>query len=590
MTELVFSVKDIFNTSNQNGCLSQYDCTRYHIPAYQRGYKWGSERNGAVTILLNDLWSAFEAYQKKERKEYYLQYITVKKADVEVNGLNKNYLEVIDGQQRLTTLSVILSALSALLDDGNISTDKLDYAIRENFFSNHIYRKGDFEKLVNKTWEEVASEPHLNKQDIYYLYSAAEKAYKFFYEKDIEELEDFYEYLQHYVKVIVNSVERHVQSETVFKNLNSNKVPLTEADLIKGLLITKVGRANFKGGTTHFREALEIRSNLGRHWDVVNNWANQPEIESFYFNNSKGMHQLLTLVAYCLENNDNKLDRTASEKDFPLFNFFHKYSDYSAIYQKLKDVQATLQDWYQNDETYNLIGFCRFAKNSKSTSLIFLKACLKMKDKQSLKKNLNKAKNILLPQSNISGLRYGEDNNAIHNILLALNVFESGQDVRFNFHAFIDKSWTLEHVFPQSPEGKNNILSAEEKAAIKEILKDTISPEVEAILDKDVRSDQEKEIYYKALQESSFLNSIGNMCLLTNTDNISNGCLSFKEKRENILKLIQKGSFVPSHTFSVFSKMIPGLKADNFKMWYRSDIENHTKHISQIFENKQVTA
>ena len=59
-----------------------------------------------------------------------------------------------------------------------------------------------------------------------------------------ELLEDFYVYLLNNVKIIVNSVEKHIESETVFKNLNSNKVPLTEAELIKGLLITKVGRAN----------------------------------------------------------------------------------------------------------------------------------------------------------------------------------------------------------------------------------------------------------------------------------------------------------------------------------------------------------
>ena len=49
------------------------------IPNYQRGYKWASTENGAVTILLNDLWKAFESYQNQERTEYYLQYITVKK-------------------------------------------------------------------------------------------------------------------------------------------------------------------------------------------------------------------------------------------------------------------------------------------------------------------------------------------------------------------------------------------------------------------------------------------------------------------------------------------------------------------------------
>ena len=317
MTELIFSIKDIFNNSSQTGCLKQYNSAFYHIPAYQRGYKWSSEKDGAVSILLNDLKKAFLTAKEGKKKEYFLQYITLKKISLaEGKGL-----EVIDGQQRLTTLSIILSSLANYLNQDNISECKLHYAIRENFFTDHIYNKSAFNSLVQKSWHQTITEnSELNKQDIFYLFKAAEKCNEFFGKESKNELQEFYTYLLNEVKLIVNSIEPHIESEAVFKNLNSNKVPLTEAELIKALIITSLGRYRANEKITNFHEILEIRSKIGRLWDEISNWVNRPEIKSFYFNNKKdAMHELLKLTASTLEKSEN-LKKTVGE--FPLFNAF----------------------------------------------------------------------------------------------------------------------------------------------------------------------------------------------------------------------------------------------------------------------------
>ena len=96
MADLIYSVRNIFNADNQEGCLTQHVASKYLIPSYQRGYKWASDDSGAVTILLNDLKKAFDL----KKKEYYLQYITVK----ETKDKGLTFLELIDGQQRLSTL------------------------------------------------------------------------------------------------------------------------------------------------------------------------------------------------------------------------------------------------------------------------------------------------------------------------------------------------------------------------------------------------------------------------------------------------------------------------------------------------------
>ena len=219
MKELIFSVKDIFNREDKSGCLTQYKADFYHIPAYQRGYKWGSGEGEAVTLLLEDLLSAFR--QKKE--EYYLQYITVKPITIEKKGL---CLEVIDGQQRITTLSIILSVLAYLSDEPslNYANKKLHYAIRENFFDDYVYDTKNLKKIKRTRWKDFIKEggEELNKQDVYYLHAAVRKCFSFIEDnknKDFS-LSGFYDFVLNSTKVIVNSIEQHVASETVFKNLN----------------------------------------------------------------------------------------------------------------------------------------------------------------------------------------------------------------------------------------------------------------------------------------------------------------------------------------------------------------------------------
>jgi hypothetical protein len=69
------------------------------------------------------------------------------------------------------------------------------------------------------------------------------------------------------------------------------------------------------------------------------------------------------------------------------------------------------------------------------------------------------------------------------------------------------------------------------------------------------------------------------MCLLTSEDNASNGCGFFNDKRANILRLISEGSFVPRHTFEVFSKMVIADNPGNLLHWTKRNIEQHTESI-----------
>ena len=81
--------------------LSEY---KFMIPAYQRGYRWTTQE---VTDLLNDVHEFIpkQIDDSSEKTWYCLQPIVLKLID------NENY-EVIDGQQRLTTIFLILHYLN----------------------------------------------------------------------------------------------------------------------------------------------------------------------------------------------------------------------------------------------------------------------------------------------------------------------------------------------------------------------------------------------------------------------------------------------------------------------------------------------
>ncbi|MCW8966587.1 MAG: DUF262 domain-containing protein, partial [Candidatus Pacearchaeota archaeon] len=425
MRELIFNIADVFNDRTAEGCLTQYEATHYHIPAYQRGYKWGVGPGQAVTVLLNDLWSAF----RSNESEYYLQYITVKRQKTERGD---SWLEVIDGQQRLTTLSILISVLHALTIDEhhpipNIAKDKLDYAVRGPFFSEHIYDYQSLNLMLDASWGDFIEldRDRFDRQDIFYIHAAAQEIHQFFVAKQ-DQIFDFYQYLCRKIKLIINSVERHIQSETVFRNLNSNKVPLTQTELAKGLLLTKAGRERVMNAENHFREVLEVRIALGKEWESIQKWARQPEICSFFFEGkSDGMSDLLALTAQRHDKAQYAKFRREQKGEF-LFDYLSQTKNIDEVFKLLIYTQQRLNGWFQNNELYHLIGFCRFCYGSKNNNPNFLLDCLEKTTYSELKAFLNIQKNSLIFGRNetvIHELSYEEDKSRLHAILLALSIF-----------------------------------------------------------------------------------------------------------------------------------------------------------------------
>lgn len=88
----IFSIGEILKQDN------------YIIPIYQRNYAWGHEE---IIQLIQDIWD----YCQADRQNYYIGTLVTHEI---LGGEHKDKYEVLDGQQRLTTLYILVAALKSL--------------------------------------------------------------------------------------------------------------------------------------------------------------------------------------------------------------------------------------------------------------------------------------------------------------------------------------------------------------------------------------------------------------------------------------------------------------------------------------------
>lgn len=108
----------------------------FYIPVYQRGYRWGRTQ---VKTLLNDLYQCMEA--NGQEKDYCLQPVVVQEKGVQKKGELK--YDLIDGQQRLTTIYILLRYAEQNFETDYVEQNfETDYA-QQNFGTD--YAQQNFE-------------------------------------------------------------------------------------------------------------------------------------------------------------------------------------------------------------------------------------------------------------------------------------------------------------------------------------------------------------------------------------------------------------------------------------------------------------
>ncbi len=236
----------------------------YQIPRYQRPYRWVDEQ---VDKLWNDL---FESY-KESINNYFLGSIILAK-----NSDQEPYWDVVDGQQRLTTLIIFMCVARDLYPDisksdgkpdpNNINIHTIENAIfydenidRLKLFT-HLRHQNDFELLIIK-----GNTTELKKPFKYQIESDEEPKYKFintailFREKleeiGKEEAGKFINYIFNNVFIIRIDCSSTEFAIRMFQVLNDRGMDLTNADLIKSFLFDAI--KNFSGNDNEIQKRKE---------------------------------------------------------------------------------------------------------------------------------------------------------------------------------------------------------------------------------------------------------------------------------------------------------------------------------------------
>lgn len=579
----------------------------FFIPEYQRGYRWTKTN---VLQLLNDIWE-YRQEPNNRNTFYCLQPVVVRQAEwQDINGTTIQGFELIDGQQRLTTLHRILTYLTLEY----LQSDLQSEGYSDNLYS--IYYKT---RLESKTFLE-ANKSDNTKPDLHYM-SEAYKTIKEWFEDGKKGIPR--QVKDEMLKIILPSIltndkgekqlpEWSVQviwyeikdtkqkSEELFTRLNRGKIPLTSAELIKAKFVNS---DSFKGMSED--DKIKRRTQLVQIWDEIENQLNNPKFWAFISNESLSKYS--NKIEYLFDIVANK---KTNEKD-PLYSFIHFFDDKETAdslwskWIKVEEIYRSLAYWYSNKNLYHKIGFL-IATGTQIGTLISIK-------NNNTKEKFERQIDDLIANTiddDWEDLSYDKPNEhgKIINVLLLTNIeitrTNNNSNEFFPFEMYKGITKSLEHVHAQNIEGINenrrdewfrwlhshtNILMnvADDKEKAQKLI-----DEVNFIDEKTYKFEDFKRLSEKILalipddktNENEYLHKIQNMALLGLEENISLSNSVFEVKRRKIIEMDKTGAFIPMATKRVFLKYYSSENNQRYSVWTEEERDAYLKEIRNRVE------
>ena len=532
----------------------------FYLPDYQRGYRWTKEE---IKLLLNDIYES-------AGNPYCLQPIVVKK--------NGDKYELIDGQQRLTTIYLICKYMEAKLGDLYAPDFDLEYETRKE--SAHFLKKIDMELRDTNI-------------DFHFIAAAYEYIEEYFQEKtqgDRRELAAYLtrlnEYFMSSVSVIWYEVDSSEDGIELFERLNIGKIPLTSSELIKALFLKDSVRDRMSGR----QEEVSLQ------WDNIEHELRNPSFWGFLSNDDG--EQIATRIDLILDLIAGK-DRN-KEKYFTFFHFDQEIKNLIAagtenplleMWSQVYHVFLTLREWYANHDFYHKIGYLI----ATGTSLKKIYEIWKNGNEEPLAKDdfLSKLDQLISSSIDIKDkddlltLSYENRKDKLQNVLTLFNVeterlMDEGKR-RFPFDKHKESIWSLEHIHAQNAESlkKNKDILAWLESHLA-ILKssDNISAhasidliEKMEILIAQLHSDKDPgdvrnrfgEIQEEVISlftpnemttegENKYSHELANMALLDVAQNAALSNSVFDVKRQRVIEYDKDGRYIPVCTKNVFFK------------------------------------
>lgn len=523
----------------------------FYVPSYQRGYRWGADE---VIRLLDDVY-------QNGKKQYCLQPVVVRKKG--------SAFELVDGQQRLTTLYLIYKYMKNVNPFFNDPTFSLTYETRDK--SEAFLRDID----LDRRYENI---------DFWFIANAYETI-KTWFEQDLQiRVMHIFEYFKEDVKIIWYEVGETEDAISLFTRLNIGKIPLTSAELVKAMFLSRDTDENVD---------RKKQEEISLQWDSMEKDLHNDSLWYFLTNQSNGRYQTRIDLVLDLISGKTPSDR---ETYFTFFKFdeMRKSMSLDDIWRNIQKTYLLLKDWFENHELYHKIGYL-IASGTISLQEIFdiSKDRTKTEFRTILKEYICKSVAI---SGNYSDLSYNKvaDYKKISTLLLLFNVESVRQNGEHSLWFPFDKfkfgkggkvSWSLEHIHAQQSEGMRT----------QEVWKEWLSlhiPSVKALgeihgplidaMEKAVAKEKLDGTEFEQLQKqvvsllsvagnTEYLHSVANLALLNSSDNAALNNSTFDVKRNVIVDMDKKGQYIPFCTKMVFLKYYTPSDKNQLHFWGEAD-------------------
>ena len=584
------TVQELLNEQNEEGMC-------FLVPHYQRGYRW---QRANVLDLLYDI----SDFIHSDKKSYSLQPLVVYHSEKD------NTYHVVDGQQRLTTISILL---------GYLGEKQIDIKYESRKEQQNRYVEGNInldQHLVNQayltihTWFEQRSE-----------------------EKDL------------FVKLLKDKLDKKVNfiwycttdnEVATFIRLNKDKISLTNAELAKAMLLK---RGNFT------EDSVLMQKNIATEWNKIENTLNDDAFWCFIRPIEDNRDTRIDFLFEIIKDK-NMLHFTPTDEigndRFSTFRYFYDYfkekkaSAFDSIWNEIRQLYNIFMHWYNEIEMYHYIGFLIIDNSNCILNLLdeWMKSDMTIPD---FKKHLKSEINKVIEKSGCNDLskqyKYNEerasDKTKCKPILLLFNIqriiiinrnMNQRTDTqlfnKFPFYLYKSENWDVEHIasntdndLTQPSEQKewlktfllDSSISDDNKNRIKCFLGLEESGDFEDIRQK-LEEEQQQVLHKEEHLNDAEKNQIWNFCLLDEHTNRSYGNSVFPVKRRIIMgKEMGKEyilnddleediksnvvAYVPLCTKDVFVKAYTANSTTN-REWSKTDAKAYKKEIFECL-NKE---
>ena len=569
----------------------------FFIPAYQRGYRWTAQQ---VKDLMNDINSfSFKDVPNSNDKTWYcLQPVVVK-------AKNEQW-EVIDGQQRLTTIYLILHYLNqGYVENRRRKLFELEYETRNTEESNS---KEFISNVETKTEQDA-----LANIDYFHISKAYQTIKDWFEDKGNSfDSNGFESKFLNNTKVIWYETNE-ADTVKIFTRINMGKIPLTNAELIKALFLNSSNFKTKEGKNDEGKKVIEDKIRL-KQLEIANKWdfiEYSLHNEEFWWFINKDENEKDTRIEFLFElivglpkgkNKNNKGYKSFEEYYKETGDNYYAYREFDKKFKdksekeigdnwiKAKRYFQTLQDWFDNRELYHKIGFL-VTHGEDMKNLIDVS---REKNKSEFIETINGKIKAKFNNIQLVDIEYKNKENVkqillLYNIQTMLN--NKKENSRFPFNRYKKENWEIEHIHAKASEAKVKYDFNEQKTWLFDNFEkddtvhnnDKLNERINNFNNQTgTKDDKFQEIIEYVLGEED--NNLRNLCLLDKGTNRSYKNDSFKNKRKKIIEQEKQGTFIPICTRNVFMKYY-SKELKQLGQWSEIDRTAYFENIKEVMKS-----